>query len=186
MKVLIGCEFSGIVREAFKARGHYAMSCDLLETEIPGNHYQGDIRNILCDGWDLAIFHPPCTRIANSGVRWLNERNLWSEMREAANFFRMLRDAPIDKVAIENPIPHKYALEIIGAKYDQIVQPYQFGHGETKATCLWLKNLPALRHTNVVSGREQRIWKMSPSKLRWKERSRTFKGIAEAMADQWG
>lgn len=185
-RVLIGCEFSGIMREAFNNIGCEAWSCDILETEIPGNHYKGDVRDILCEKWDLAIFHPPCTRLANSGVRWLNERNLWGEMEEAALFFKTLLNSNIPRIVVENPIPHKYALNIIGEKYSQIIQPWQFGHGETKATCLWLKNLPDLKPTNIVSGREQRIWKMSPGDERWKERSRTFTGIANAMAEQYG
>lgn len=185
MRILVACEFSGIVREAFAALGHESWSCDLLPTEIPGNHYQGDIRDILYNGWDLMVAHPPCTRLCNSGVRWLAERNLWQEMQEAAEFFKLILDAPIIKVAVENPIPHKYAVEIIGKKYDQIIQPYQFGHGETKATCLWLKNLPMLESTNIVEGREQRIHKMSPGINRSHERSRTYSGIANAMAAQW-
>jgi hypothetical protein len=131
------------------------------------------------------VAHPPCTRLCNSGVRWLAERNLWQEMREASEFFKLILNAPITKIAVENPIPHKYAVEIIGRKYDQIIQPYQFGHGETKATCLWLKNLPKLQPTNIVDGRDHRIHKMPPSPERWKERSRTFQGIANAMAAQW-
>lgn len=184
MRVLVACEFSGIVRDAFNKRGHDAMSCDLLPTERPGWHYQGDIRNVLT-GWDLIIAHPPCTRLANSGVRWLKERNLWAEMADAAKFFKMFLEAPIERIAIENPIPHKYAIEIIGRSYDQIIQPWQYGHGETKATCLWLKGLPKLKPTNIVEGRVARIHKMPPSTDRWKERSRTYTGIAEAMALQW-
>lgn len=186
MKVLIACEFSGIVREAFRRRGHDAWSCDLLDTEIPGQHYKGDIRDLLRDYWDLMIFHAPCTRLANSGVHWLAERNLWNEMEEAAYFFKMLLDADVPMICGENPIPHKYALSLIGRKYDQIIQPWQFGHGETKATCLWLHNLPLLKPTNIVEGREQRIHKEPPGEERWKNRSRTFTGIAEAMAEQWG
>lgn len=186
MRVIIGCEYSQIVTKAFRDKGHEAYSCDLLPTE--GNkdwHIQDNIIKHVNREWDLAIFHPPCTRLANSGVRWLNERNLWKEMKEGAEFFKLLLNSPIPKIAVENPIPHKYALEIIGRKYDQIIQPWQFGHGETKATCLWLKGLPKLLPTNIVSGREQRIHNLGPSKDRWKERSRTFQGIAEAMAQQW-
>ena len=185
LKVLIGCEFSGTVRDEFTKLGHFAVSCDILPTEKPGSHIQGDIMDVLGMGWDLAIFHPPCTRLANSGVRWLNERNLWGEMEEGARFFKALLDCDIPHIAVENPIPHKYGLEIIGRKYDQVVQPWWFGHGEQKATCLWLKNLPKLVATDIVSGREQSIWKMSPGADRGKERSRTFKGLAEAMATQW-
>jgi hypothetical protein len=185
MRILVACEFSGIVREAFAALGHESWSCDLLPTEIPGNHYQGDIRDVLYDGWELMVAHPPCTRLCNSGVRWLAERNLWQEMQEAAEFFKLILKAPIKKKAIENPIPHKYALAIIGRKYDQIIQPHQFGHGETKATCLWLENLDELLPTNQVEGREHRIHLMSPGANRSHERSRFFPGIANAMAAQW-
>ena len=186
MKVLIACEFSQIVTKAFRDLGHKAYSCDLIDGEINSEwHIKKDVESILYDGWDLMIGHPPCTRLANSGVRWLKERDLWEEMREGARFFKALMDAPIKRIALENPIPHKYGLEIIGRKYDQIIQPWQFGHGETKATCLWLKNLPKLIPTNIVSGREQRIHNLGPSKDRWKERSRTFAGIAEGMANQW-
>ena len=185
LRVLIACEFSGIVRDAFIKRGHDAISCDLLPTEKPGPHYQGDVMDVIDDGFDLMIAHPPCTRLSNSGVRWLHERNLWGEMRVSAEFFRSLLESNIEKIGIENPIPHKYAVEIIGRKYDQIIQPYQFGHGETKATCLWLKNLPLLEPTNEVSGREHRIHRMAPGIDRAKNRSRTFQGIADAMAEQW-
>lgn len=186
MKILIACEFSGIVRDAFSARGHDSWSCDILPTESPGQHIQGDVLEILNDGWDMMIAHPPCTRLANSGVRWLHERNLWKELDEAASLFVSLLNADIPLIAIENPIPHKYAIERIGQTYNQIIQPYQFGHDETKATCLWLKNLPKLHPTNIVNGREGRIHKMSPSKNRWKDRSRTYMGIAKAMVNQWG
>jgi len=185
-RVLVACEYSGTVRGAFAKAGHFAMSCDLLPTEVPGPHYQGDVFDIINDGWDLMVAHPPCTRLCNSGVRWLNERNLWSEMEEAAHFFKILLNSKIRHIAIENPIMHKYAAEIIGRKADQIVQPWMFGHGETKATGFWLKNLPKLNPTNIVSGRDQRIWLLPPGPERWKERSRTFSGIASAMADQWG
>ncbi len=192
MNVLIGCEFSQIVTKAFRDKGHNAYSCDLLPTE--GNsdyHIQGDILKYIISPppyytWDLGIFHPPCTRLCNSGVRWLSERNLWYDMIKASVFFRKLLEASIGGICLENPIPHKYAIEIIGKKYDQLIHPWMFGHGETKATCLWLKGLPKLIPTNVVSGREQRIWKMPPSKNRSRNRSRTFQGIADAMAEQWG
>lgn len=186
MKVLIACEFSGVVRDAFRAMGHDAMSCDLLPTAVPGPHHQGDVLDVLYEGWDMLIGFPPCTRLCNSGVRWLNERNLWAELDEAAAFFRKLLDAPIPRKAMENPIPHKYAIERIGRKYDQIIQPWQFGHGETKATCLWLENLPPLQPTNIVEGREARVHKASPGPDRWKERSETLPGIGAAMAAQWG
>lgn len=199
MRVLMACEFSGTIREAFKKLGHDAWSCDLLDTEIPGNHIVGDVLSILNDGWDLMVAHPPCTYLTNAGVRHLHE-NVTSKngkrakiygkarmdaMVDAAEFFNKLFNAPIPKICVENPIPHKYARDIIG-KYTQIIQPWQFGHGETKATCLWLKNLPNLKPTNIVTGREPRIHKMGPSKDRWKERSRTYSGIAEAIATQWG
>jgi site-specific DNA-cytosine methylase len=180
LRILVACEYSGTVREAFKALGHYAISCDLLDTEIPGEHYKGDVRDILCDGWDIMIAHPPCTHLAVSGARWFKDKQ--REQAEALEFVGLLMNAPILRIAIENPI------SIISSricKLDQIIQPWQFGHGETKSTCLWLKNLPKLEPTNIVEGREQRIWKMPPSKDRWKERSRTFTGIAEAMASQW-
>lgn len=181
MKILIACEFSGTVREAFSKLGHDAWSCDILETEIPGNHLQCDVREILGDGWDMMIAHPPCTHLAVSGARWFKDKKV--EQAEALEFVRLLLNAPIERIALENPI------SIISShirKPDQIIQPWQFGHGETKATCLWLKNLPKLRPTNIVEGREQRIWKMPPGENRWKERSRTFEGIAQAMANQWG
>ncbi len=193
MKVLVACEFSGIVREAFRRRGHEAWRCDLLDTEIPGNHHKGDIWEFLWDtdfNWDLLIAHPPCTRLANSGVRWLKERNLWQEMKSAANFFNnfvdLFLDSPIKRICIENPIQHKYAAEIIKRRYDQIIQPWMFGHGETKSTCLWLRGLPKLIPTNIVDGREARIHKMPGSKNQAKNRSRTYTGVAEAMAKQWG
>lgn len=184
-RVLVACEYSGRVRNAFAALGWDAWSCDLLPSETPGNHIQDDVRKHLHHDWDIMVGHPECTRIANSGVRWLDERGLWDQLDDACAFFRHLLTAPVKHIAIENPIPHKYALDRIGRKYDQIIQPWQHGHGETKATCLWLKNLPKLTPSNVVSGREQRIWKLPPSEDRWKERSRTFSGVAEAMASQW-
>lgn len=190
LNVLVACEYSGAVRDAFISLGHNAISCDLLPTDVPGPHYQGDVLDLISGDnakkFDLLVAHPPCTRLANSGVRWLKERDLWEEMRQGAIFFRKFLDCDIPLIAVENPIPHKYALEIIGKKYTQIIQPWQFGHGETKATCLWLKGLPNLIPTNIVSGREQRIWLLPPGPDRWKERSRTFHGIANAMAEQWG
>ena len=190
MKVLIACEFSGIVRDAFIAKGHDAVSCDLLPTERTGPHYQGNVLDILNDGWDMMIAFPPCTYLCNSGVRWLyhgtelNE-NRWYLMKKAAEFFKYLLDASIDKICAENPIMHRYSRKIVGQEYSQIIQPWQFGHGETKATCLTLKKLPKLKPTNIVEGREQRIHKMPPSKDRAKLRSITFQGIADAMAEQW-
>ena len=181
MKILIACEYSGTVREAFSKLGHDAWSCDILETEIPGNHLQCDVREILGDGWDMMIAHPPCTHLAVSGARWFKDKKV--EQAEALEFVRLLLAAPIKRIALENPI------SIISShirKPDQIIQPWQFGHGETKAICLWLQNLPKLQPTNIVEGRAQRIWKMPPGENRWKERSRTFEGIAQAMANQWG
>jgi len=167
------------------------MSCDYLKTELPCEfpnefHYRGDVLDILNNGWDLAIFHPPCTRLCNSGVMWLEKRDLWEDMKVSALFFKKLFNADIEQICVENPIPHKYALEIIKKKYDQIIQPWMFGHGETKATCLWLKNLPKLKPTDIVEGREQRLHRLPPSKDRAKLRSITFPGIAKAMAKQWG
>jgi len=181
VNVLVACEFSGIVRDAFRLAGHYATSCDLLPTERPGPHYQGDVREILGDGWDLLIAHPPCTHLAVSGARWFKDKAV--EQAEALAFVRDLLDAPIPHIALENPV------SIISSrirKPDQIVQPYWFGHGETKATCWWLKNLPPLTPTNMVPGRENRVWREPPSPDRWKNRSRTFPGLAQAMAEQWG
>lgn len=167
--------------------GHQAMSCDLLPTIKPGPHYQGDVFDIINDGWDLMIAHPPCTFLCNSGVRWLaGDKQRQKDMEKGARFFKRLMKAKIPMIAIENPIMHKYAKEIIGKSQDQIIQPWQFGHGETKATCLWLKNLPLLTPTKIVSGREQKIHLMAPSDDRGLKRSLTYKGIAKAMAKQWG
>lgn len=181
MRVLVGCEYSGRVRDAFIALGHDAMSCDLLPSDAPGPHYLGDIRDVLNDGWDLAIFHPPCTHLAVSGARWFAAKR--HEQEDALEFVRLLLAAPIPRIALENPV------SIISSrirKPDQIIQPWQYGHGETKATCLWLKVLPKLVPTNVVSGREPRVHRLAPSPDRWKERSRTLPGVAAAMAEQWG
>jgi hypothetical protein len=156
------------------------MSCDLLDTEIPGPHYKGDVRDILNDGWDMMIAHPPCTHLAVSGARWFKEKE--REQTEAIAFFLTLITAPIPKIAVENPIG---IMSSIYREPDQIIQPWQFGHGETKATCLWLKNLPCLLPTNIVSGREHRIHNMPPSPDRWKLRSLSYQGIAAAMAGQW-
>jgi len=183
MKILIACEYSGTVREAFRSRGHDALSCDLLPTDAPGPHYQGPVEDVIRDGWDMMIAFPPCTHLAVSGARWFKEKRADGRQQEALSFVRMLMDAPIDRIAIENPV------SIISSqirKPDQTIQPWQYGHGETKRTCLWLKNLPKLQPTDIVEGREQRIWKMPPSADRWKERSKTFQGIANAMANQWG
>ena len=190
MRVLIGCEFSGVVRRAFAALGHDAWSCDLLPAEDGSNqHIIGDVRDHLNDGWDLlAVFHPPCTRLCNSGLRWLYERNLWADLDEAAALFSALWNAPIPRRAIENPIMHRHAKERIAGYREpaQIIQPWQFGHGETKATGLWLHGLMPLYPTDIVSGRTARVHRMPPGPHRWRERSRTFEGIAQAMAHQWG
>ncbi len=192
LRVLVACEFSGIVRDAFIARGHDAVSCDLLPSERGRPHYQGPVQSLLREGWewDLMIAHPPCTYLANSGVRWLyggkgtvRDLDRWQAMEDAAAFFRMLLDAPIPRIAVENPIQHSHA----GLpKATQRIQPWQFGTPETKATQLWLKNLPPLVPTNVVDGRTPRVHHASPGPDRWKERSRTDPNIAAAMADQWG
>lgn len=191
MRVLVACEFSGIVRDAFIAAGHDAVSCDLLPSERPGPHYQGTVRDLRLDRFDLLIAHPPCTYLANSGVRWLYgpkgtdtiNPERWDAMIQAARFFRWLLDAPVERVVVENPIMHRRAAL---RKADQIIQPWMFGHGETKATCLWLKNVPKLVPTNIVDGRTPRVHHASPGPDRWKERSRTLPGIAAAMAEQWG
>ncbi len=192
MKVLVACEFSGIVRDAFRAKGHDAWSCDLLPTERPGPHIQGDVLEILDDGWDLMIAHPPCTYLCNSGVRWLYEKGTWikveerwEKMRKAGGFFKILLECDIPKVAVENSIPHKYAIMVIGCTYDQLIQPWMFGHPETKATCLWLRCLRKLGLTKLVAGREARIHKMAKTPDRGKLRSITYQGIADAMAAQW-
>ena len=181
MKVLVACEYSGTVRDAFAKKGHEALSCDLLATDKPGKHYQGNVFDIINDGWDLMIAHPPCTHLAVSGARWFKDKVI--EQAEALDFVRGLMNADIDRICIENPV------SIISSrirKPDQTIQPWQFGHGETKRTCLWLKGLPKLAPTNIVDGRDQRIWKLPPSQNRWKVRSVTFQGIADAMANQWG
>ncbi len=183
MKVLIACEFSGTVRNAFRRRGHFAVSCDLLPSEDDGPHIQGDVTEVLRHGWDLMICHPPCTHLAVSGARHFAAKQASGVQAEALDFVRRLLDAPIPRIALENPI------SIISSrirKPDQIIQPWQFGHGEVKATCLWLKNLPKLVPTDIVDGRTPRVHFMSPGPDRWKERSRTLAGIAAAMADQWG
>ena len=191
MRVLIACEYSGTVRDAFLARGHDAMSCDLLPTDAPGPHWCGDVRDVLGMGWDLMIAHPPCTHLAVSGARWFDKKR--EEQAQALDFVRLLLDAPIERICIENPV------SIISSrirKPDQIIQPYEHGHEATKTTCLWLKGLPHLKPSNIVgkgarhvtkSGRSLPEWyNLPPSADRWKIRSATFPGIAAAMADQWG
>jgi hypothetical protein len=183
MKVLIACEYSGAVRDAFIAKGHDAMSCDLLPTDAPGPHYQGDVRDVLDYPWDLMIAHPPCTDLSVSGAAWFAKKKSTGAQQASASFFMMLAKADIQKIAIENPI---CIMSTLWRKPNQIIQPWQFGHGETKATSLWLKNLPLLTPTNIVEGREARIHNMPPSEDRWKLRSQTYTGIANAMAEQWG
>lgn len=183
MRVLVACEYSGIVRDAFAENGHDAWSCDLLPSERGGKHFRHDVRFYLESHfeWDLMIAHQPCTHLAVSGARWFKDK--LTEQAEALEFVRLLMDAPIERIAIENPI------SIISSrirKPDQVIQPWQYGHGETKATCLWLKGLPKLTPTNIVEGREARVHRMPPGPDRWKERSRTYQGIASAMAAQWG
>lgn len=183
MRVLVACEFSGIVREAFRKLGHDAWSCDLLPAEDGSQyHYRCDILELLgYSFWDLMIAHPPCTRLASSGARWFSKKV--AEQDNAIWFFRQMTDAHIDRIAVENPIG---IMSRLYRKPDQIIQPWQFGHGETKATCLWLRNLPKLVPTNIVAGRTPRVHYASPGPDRWKERSRTLQGIADAMAAQWG
>ena len=195
MRVLIACEYSGTVRDAFIVAGHDAMSCDMLPTEKPGPHYQGDVRDVLSGKWDLMIAHPPCTYLSVSGIHWNNRGRGWDETEKALEFFRLLLNAPIPKIAIENPVG------IVSSrirKPDQTIQPYQFGGDASKATCLWLKDLPMLIPTTYVPPRivgGKRRWanqtdggqnKLAPGPDRWKDRSRTYPGIAAAMADQWG
>jgi hypothetical protein len=197
MRVLVACEYSGRVRQAFRERGHDAWSCDLLESEDDSPHHiQGDVMHQLLTGgmyipgatmphrpWDLMIAHPPCTHLAVSGSRWFEKKRATGEQQAAIDFFLALARAPIPRIAIENPV---CIMSSVWRKPDQIIQPWQFGHGETKATCLWLKGLPPLLPTDIVPGREPRVHRMSPSPTRWKERSRTYEGIAQAMAAQWG
>ena len=183
LRVLIACEYSGVVREAFRALGHDAMSCDLLPTEQDGPHYQGDVRDVLDDGWDLMIAHPPCTDLAVSGARHFAAKIADGRQERALDFVRELLGAPIPRIALENPVS---VISTHIRRPDQVIQPWQFGHGETKATCLWLIGLPRLTPTDVVDGREARVHRMPPSAGRWKERSRTYRGIAAAMAQQWG
>ncbi len=184
MRILVACEYSGRVREAFRKLGHDAWSCDLLPSDDNSPyHIQGDVLEHLNDGWDMMIAHPPCTHLAVSGARYFAAKIADGRQQEALDFVQQLLDAPIKRVALENPI------SVISSKIrkpDQIIQPWMFGHGETKATCLWLKNLPKLEPTDIVDGREGRVWKLPPSKNRWKLRSETYQGIADAMASQWG
>lgn len=195
LRVLVACEFSGVVRDAFLAKGHDAVSCDLLPTESPGPHIEGDVLGVIEDGWDLMVAHPPCTYLCNSGVRWLHERpGRWAKMEAGASFFRALLEAPVSHIAIENPVMHGYARELVGRGPDQCVQPWEFGEDASKRTCFWLRALPPLLPTDVVvpaSGRYGNQTasgqnRLAPSPDRWKERSRFYPGMAAAMADQWG
>lgn len=180
-RLLVACEMSGIVREAFRRKGWDAWSCDIVPTTQPGQHIVNDVLNVLDWDWDMMIAFPPCTHLAVSGARWFPEKVY--EQRQALDFVRLLWDAPIERIAIENPVG---VISTHIRKPHAIIQPWQFGHGETKATCLWVKNLPVLKPTDVVDGREQRIWKMPPSGDRAMLRSLTYEGVAEAMAAQWG
>lgn len=197
MRVLVACEFSGVVRRAFAARGHDAWSCDLLPAEDGSNrHIVGDVRRVLDDGWDLLmVAHPPCTRLCNSGVRWLSRpprgrtlAEMWAEIDEGAALFSACWNAPIARICVENPVMHRHAKARIKnyREFSQSIQPWQFGHPETKRTCLWLRNLPPLVPTGIVEGREARVHRMPPGPNRWRERSRFYPGIAAAMASQWG
>ena len=188
MKVLVACEFSGVVRDAFLARGHDAISCDLLPTESPGPHIQGDVTPILREPWDLVIAHPPCTRLCNSGVRWLHERNLWGALDEAVAFFRSCLSANAPHVAVENPVAHGHAVRRIGRRHDFTVQPWQFGDPFKKRTCFWTRGLPPLIPDQGATphGADQAVWRMAPSKDRARLRSVTYPGIARAAAEQWG
>ena len=191
MRVLIACEYSGTVRDAFLARGHEALSVDFLPTDSPGPHRQGDVLDVLHDGWDMMVAHPPCTHLAVSGARWFKDKR--AEQAQALDFVRQLMNAPIPMICVENPVS---VISTAIRKPDQIIQPWMFGHEATKTTCLWLKNLPPLTPTNTVgkgkrhftkSGRSLPEWyNLPPSADRWKIRSATFPGIAEAMAQQWG
>ena len=183
MKVLVACEYSGAVRDAFLAVGHDAMSCDLLPTDVPGPHYRGDLFDLELSAFDLLVAFPPCTDLAASGARWWPEKQRDGRQDAALAFVRRIMDAPVARIAIENPVGR---ISTAIRPPDQIIQPWQHGHGETKATCLWLKGLPELSPSNIVDGREQRIWKLPPTADRWKLRSMTYPGIARAMADQWG
>lgn len=196
-RILVACETSGIVRRAFADRGHDAWSCDILQSEDRSNrHIVGDARDLLGDGWDLLVVaHPPCTRLCNSGVRWLSKpppgRSLsamWADLDAGAALFSDFWNAPVERICVENPVMHRHAkARIVGFREaSQSIQPWQFGHGETKRTCFWLKGLPPLRPTNVVAGRTARVHRMPPGVDRWRERSRFFPGVAAAMADQWG
>jgi hypothetical protein len=188
MRVLVACEYSGRVRDAFIAHGHNAISCDLLPTDAPGPHHEGDVLPLLREPWDLVIAHPPCTRLCNSGVRWLHERNLWEDMEQAAGFFVACLNANAKMVAVENPVMHRYARTIIGEAPSFTVQPWQFGDPAKKRTCFWTRNLPPLKPTSEMTAADAKpdCHYASPGPDRWKLRSTTYRGIANAMAQQWG
>lgn len=189
MRVLVACEYSGRVRDAFIACGHDAVSCDLLPSETPGPHMQGDVLNVLREPWDLIVAHPPCTYLANSGVRWRVEREEWADIAEAGKFFRACLDANAPFVAVENPVMHKYGRAAIGGAYPSFtVQPWQFGDPAKKRTCFWTRGLPPLRATSEMTAADASAdcHRMPPSNDRWRDRSRTYQGIANAIADQWG
>ena len=181
-RLLVACEYSAVVREAFVAKGWDAWSCDFLPTEIPGQHYQCDVREVLDKDWDMVIAFPPCTDLCVSGAKHFSAKRADGRQQASIDFFMLFANCSAPRVAIENPVG---IMSSVWRKPEQVVQPWMFGHGETKATCLWLRKLPRLIPSNLVAGREQRIWKMPPSPNRWKERSRTFSGLAAAMADQW-
>lgn len=183
MRVLVACEFSGRVRDAFITSGHDAMSCDLLPTDQPGPHYQGDVIDVIDAGWDLMIAHPPCTHLAVSGARHFADKRRDGRQQAAISFFMRLVKSDVPRIAIENPVS---IMSSFYRKPDQIIQPWQFGHGETKATCLWPKGLPQLVPTEIVGGREARVHRLPPGENRWRERSVTYQGVANAMAEQWG
>jgi len=185
MRALIGCEYSGIVRDAFIKRGHDAISCDFLDTDVEGPHYKGNLFDLIDYPWDIAIFHPPCTDLSVSGARHFKEKCKDGRQYKSMAFVMQIvrRSGHIPRVAIENPVS---IISSLWRKPDQIIHPWQFGHGETKGTCLWLKGLPHLKPTKIVDGRDDRVHKMSPGPYRWKERSKTYQGIADAMAEQWG
>jgi hypothetical protein len=185
MKVAVLCEFSGVVRDAFRRRGHDAVSCDVLPSDAGEPHIQADCLTVDWSGYDLIVAHPPCTFLCNSGVRWLKTDPMRrAQMEAACGFFNAMLALPCPRIAVENPVPHGHAVARIG-EYTQTIQPWQFGHGESKRTCLWLRGLPELKPTQIVEGRKGRVHGESPGPDRWKRRSVTYQGIADAMAEQW-